>query len=550
MGILDGIFGKAESDALRAALADKSARVEKLELELAECRQSLAVSISARDAVGNENSTLRARLSDLEPLAKANPALLAKIDSLEADLIQAWDGEETFKSRVTRLEDELAQSRSDADRFAGEAKRLDASHAELKSEYIRLSQQNQNIKSAQAEHERQLAEREAKLQEKSKRLQEQQVAITNRTSELQRQEKKWKQSVEPQLHRFEAHLSLEMRELACSELESKTSERAKALDHREGELARLGITAERLRVTGLHAEAQSNELQTREAELVELKDELSRQSDQLERRRKELDAKTRSLASFQSQIDNLKEEEASLQKRVDTLDRKEARRNRDWEKKREEIQEEYSQLRVDKDALKRREDELVDREREVARIAEQLSAFKRSNSALRDQLVTTKQQLEDCLQLRAKQSSSPGLRIAQGPRKPDPGDDVTVLPPISKPSLALRSNSPLTGAGYHVGSSGIKDEQERRDLLESFISTPLARLPKVGDSAYMKLWGEANTRMRIRYVAYHIYWNIEFQGARDTMDLARDHWLKDLKWLKRAYSESLPAEYWPEIPRR
>jgi chromosome segregation ATPase len=550
MGILDGLFGKAESDALKAALADKSARLEKIELELAECQRQLAISVGARDDVGNENSTLRLRLSDLEPLAREHPALLAKVDSLEADLIQVWDREESLKSRVTRLEDELARSRSDAAQFAEEAKRLNASYAELKSENIRLSQENQNIKSAQAEHGRQLAEREGKLQEKSQRLQEQQVAIVNRTSELQRQEKKWKQSVEPQLHRFEAHLSLEARERACSELESKTSERAKALDHREGELARLGITAERLRVAGLHAEARSNELQTREAGLVELKNELSRQSDQLERRRRELDAKTRSLASFQRQIDNLKEEEAALQKRVDTLDRKEARRNRDWEKKREEIQEEYSQLRAAKDALNRREAELVDREREAARIAEQLSAFKRSNSALRDQLVTTKQQLEDCLQSRAKQSSSPGLRIAASPRKPAPGDDATALPPISKPSLALRSNSPLTGAGYHVGNSGIEDEQERRDLLESFIGTPLARLPKVGDSAYMKLWGEANTRMRIRYVAYHIYWNIEFQGARDTMDLARDHWLKDLKWLKRAYSESLPPEYWPEIPRR
>lgn len=121
---------------------------------------------------------------------------------------------------------------------------------------------------------------------------------------------------------------------------------------------------------------------------------------------------------------------------------------------------------------------------------------------------------------------------------------------IAPPPPAFRSNTPLTALHYHVGLSGIDDVDERRDLLRSIISCSYRQLPKVGSAEYMRQWGEGKSPQRVRCMAYHLSWNIGFQGAKETNELARQHWLEDLKWLTKHYKLKIPASMWPKIPKQ
>jgi hypothetical protein len=101
---------------------------------------------------------------------------------------------------------------------------------------------------------------------------------------------------------------------------------------------------------------------------------------------------------------------------------------------------------------------------------------------------------------------------------------------------------------YRIGLSGIDDADERRDLLHSIISCFFMQLTKVSSPDYMRQWGEGKSPQRVRCMAYHLSWYIGFQGAKDTNELARHHWLEDLKWLTKNYKAKVPASKWPKVP--
>jgi chromosome segregation ATPase len=543
MGLFDALLGKSELEPLKAELARQTARADQALQDLRIFQQKASACEEAANALEETNANL---LSEVAGLQAERKELLAKIESLESELIQAWELDSTLKSQIQKSSEELQQTRENLAVLQMELETVTRAASELKAENVRLSLQIEGVLSKQAILDQQFVDRETRLQVKSQRLQDQQTELVARQSALLAKEKTWKTEVEPRLRDFEAYRSLEQGEDQLKGLQADIAAKAAALNQKEISLEQLGITAFELAAREKTLNERSAEISEIQGKLIDDRTRLVESSRLIERQREQLISREQSVVTFQKRIDQLDDEAAALKKRQDSLDRKESRYQRDLEKRREEIEEEHASLRALKGNIQRREDALAEREREVERIGEQLQAYRQANTTLREQLSATKSSLEDCLRSRSR---LPGFGTGSRTTKEELEDDYTPLPPVSKPSLALRSNSPLTGAGYHVGNSGIDDEAERRQLLELFIATPLSRLPKVGDSEYMKLWGEANTRIRIRYVAYHIYWNIEFQGARETMEIARDHWLRDLRWLKRTYSGKLPADHWPDIPR-
>lgn len=546
MGLFDGLFGKGELELLRAQLARETSRVDQALQELRLVQEKAAGSDGAFNALEVMNGKLLAEVKDLN--AERND-LLVKVDSLESEIIQAWELGSTIKAQNQKFGDELHHTRESLALLHKELETNKKVASELSADNLRLNRLNKEFLSKQSHLEQQFFDRETKLQAKSEKLQVQNTELVNLQSALLAQEKNWKVAVEPKLRVFEAYCSLEERADQVKRLEAGLAAKAAVLNEQEVTLEQLGVNASKLAAQEKMLNERAEGLSHLQSKLDDERAGLAQSSRLIEQQREQVIARELSVAKFKKRIDQIIEEEAALKKRQESLDRKESRNQREFEKKREEIEEEHASLRDLKAEFKRREDAVSAREREFSRLSEQLQAYVHSNTTLRAQLSATKSSLEDCLRSQSRMNSPPSLRIGDQTKKNTIEDDHTPLPPLSKPSLALRSNSPLTGAGYHVGISGIGDENERRELLELFIATPLARLPKVGDSEYMKLWGEANTRMRIRYVAYHIFWNIEFQGARETMDLARDHWLLDLKWLKRTYSGKLPANHWPDIPK-
>ena len=103
--------------------------------------------------------------------------------------------------------------------------------------------------------------------------------------------------------------------------------------------------------------------------------------------------------------------------------------------------------------------------------------------------------------------------------------------------------SPLTALGYHVGKSGIADDNIRQRILERAF---LGRLPIVGDSAYMKEWGSPNKAARLKKIAYKLANEIEKARRRsDDRELAIAHWKTDLVWLKRKFYTGRFRFQWP-----
>ena len=49
-------------------------------------------------------------------------------------------------------------------------------------------------------------------------------------------------------------------------------------------------------------------------------------------------------------------------------------------------------------------------------------------------------------------------------------------------------------------------------------------------------------------MAYHLIWNIGFQGAKETNKLARLHCVDDLEWLTKNYKAMIPTSRWPKMP--
>jgi hypothetical protein len=546
MKILGGLFRDNEVETLKAELVRQTARVEHALQELDLSQKAAAQNESITKALNETNASLLRRVIDLQVQADECAALRQKIANLESDLLQAWEQEAGQKAIAEQFLNDLVEEKQRLDSLTADLRKSTEAADELKAENFRISRENQELRSGFVKQEQLFKDREKKLQEKSQKLIQQQVEISARYSEISAKEQYWKLTAQPQLQKFEAYCSLEDQGKQLEQRRLELVDMSTMLSEKEHYLESLGITASSLSARAEALNLRAVELADQESKLIREKAIISKTFTSIEMRAEELKARSQELSKFQKRIDRLDVNSEALKKLEKSLNQRESRYLEDLKEKRKELREKRALLLKEKNRLKIREDAVSGREREADHARKQLEA---SNIALREQLAVTNTRLSECLATRSQIFSTTELRKETRVRTAKIIDADSPLPPISKPTLALRSNSPLTVDGYHVGDSGISDERDRRDLLKSFIAKPLSRLSKVGNSEYMKLWGEGDTRIRIRYVAYHIYWNIEFQGAKKTMNRAREHWLKDLRWLKREYVNRLPANYWPEIPK-
>lgn len=87
--------------------------------------------------------------------------------------------------------------------------------------------------------------------------------------------------------------------------------------------------------------------------------------------------------------------------------------------------------------------------------------------------------------------------------------------------------SPLNLMGYKVGMHGLKEKNRRKILSDAY----LGDIPWVESDAYMRQWGRAQTRMRLRRMAEHIAMLIRKASGKYNMDEAISDWESDLNWL-------------------
>jgi hypothetical protein len=111
--------------------------------------------------------------------------------------------------------------------------------------------------------------------------------------------------------------------------------------------------------------------------------------------------------------------------------------------------------------------------------------------------------------------------------------------------------SPLAMLGYHVGIVADIPEATRQDILmEAYQAEELPRVdlrPQSQCNEYMKKWGQASTRARLRRMAWHIAWLIRKNHNKPTWKQAIREWRADLDWMEENIYKRVMRFDWPVI---
>ena len=102
------------------------------------------------------------------------------------------------------------------------------------------------------------------------------------------------------------------------------------------------------------------------------------------------------------------------------------------------------------------------------------------------------------------------------------------------------ASSPLYKMGYSVAQQVALTPSRRHDLLEETYGEE--SLPWCISDEYMDDWGEANSRKRLRRIAWHLH--LMTKRFKRLME-AVARWESDLDWLKRTYYKPIHRFRWP-----
>jgi hypothetical protein len=102
------------------------------------------------------------------------------------------------------------------------------------------------------------------------------------------------------------------------------------------------------------------------------------------------------------------------------------------------------------------------------------------------------------------------------------------------------ASSPLFKIGYSVAQRVSLSPSKRHELLDETYAKD--KLPWCISNEYMKDWGEANSRMRLRRIAWHLRM-LTKRSKRHIEAVAR--WESDLDWLKQTYYKPIHRFRWP-----
>lgn len=390
--------------------------------------------------------------------------------------------------------------------------------------------------------------------------------------DLHTREQHWKHVIEPQISKYESHVSLDLRQKQIEDRQAQLEQLERALTEREADMVRRQCVDETLKSREAEISEWDQLLSERATELDAKAAALTQKQSDLEALTNKLDALSLELAAFRERAAQLDDEAAQIEVQAENIQAKEDEQQAKHAERLTELRQQRTELRKTVKELNLREVDLKEREKIVKRDEALILSLKNKNFELRKEEKRLNALLEECEGEKQEESSSKDFLLKEnatlksrigeliqsaGKRKAvKESDEIEIgeYDPakhggeIAPPPPAFRSNTPLTALHYHVGLSGIDDADERRELLRSIISCSFKQLPKVGSPDYMRQWGEGKSPQRVRCMAYHLSWNIGFQGVKETNELARQHWVEDLKWLTKNYKAKIPASRWPKVP--
>ncbi len=105
------------------------------------------------------------------------------------------------------------------------------------------------------------------------------------------------------------------------------------------------------------------------------------------------------------------------------------------------------------------------------------------------------------------------------------------------------SYSPLYKMGYSVAQQiGLSQLQRHKVLEETLCET---NLPWCNSDLYMKDWGDARSRKRLRRIAWHLHMLAKRSKKNSRLEEASAKWDNDLSWLKKFY-KPIHRFRWPK----
>ncbi len=559
MGLLDDFFGKDEINQLKKQLIEKTNEVTRLE-------SSLSTLTNSQLAFEQKVAQLNKAVADG---SVSNNALTMELAQSKAEIARQATEFESFKRTAS---DQKSQNSTTIAELQKTAAAFAPKIAASKSERDAKANELQRLRSIYDEKDRLYIDREAKLSEKSEKLFQERQKFQQQAMDLHTREQQWKHAIEPQISKYESHVSLDLRQKQIEDRQAQLEQLQRALNEREADMVRRQCVDETLKSREAEISEWDQLLSERATELDAQAAALTQKQSDLEALTNKLDALSLELAAFRERAAQLDDEAAQIEAHAENIQAKEDEQQAKHAERLTELRQQRTELRKTVKELNLREVDLKEREKIVKRDEALVQSLKNKNFELRKEEKRLNALLEECEGEKQEESSSKDFLLKEnatlksrvgelhqsaGKRKAvKESDEIEIgeYDPakhggeIAPPPPAFRSNTPLTALHYHVGLSGIDDADERRELLRSIISCSFKKLPKVGSPDYMRQWGEGKSPQRVRCMAYHLSWNIGFQGAKETNELARQHWVEDLKWLTKNYKAKIPASGWPKVP--
>ena len=338
MGFLDVFRGKDEINQLNKQLTDMRAEVSVLRsrnAELDDKRLATEQALVSLERSASDNAVSNTGLrNQLEQANVANSLLTNELESLKHSTVEQAAGVATVVAALNRkLEDvapEIEAIKAERDKLLDETQRLQVSYKNREFGY---------------------QEREAKLAEKSEKLLHERQKFQQQAIELHAREQHWRNVVEPQLRRYEAHCALDVREPQFNALRDQLDALEVNLKVREADLIRRQCTDEMLAKRQVEMADWDKSLSDISARLDASTAEISKKKSEVDSRTTKLEEWARELAAFQERAKHLDEEASKIEGKATEQRAHHAARLVELQKERADIRREATELRRQERAI-------------------------------------------------------------------------------------------------------------------------------------------------------------------------------------------------------
>ena len=374
MGLLDGMFGKEEINQLKKRLVEKSDTISKIESQLAELigvRISLEGELAQfQKIISEKNSSIQALNDNLNEYKNQRDSLISELQKNNQSLIdfklqselEINEANLQIEASQLVLQEALNESDLEVQKFAELQLKLDEKEAEFR-------------------------EREKSLAEKSDKLQSERQKFQQQATDLHLREQRWKNSIEPQLEKYESHRALDAREGELINLQNDLDLKEETLKAFELDLVRRDCLDERLKVRETELNNLNERLKLRESVVDVGSASLKKNDIELKSRQKKLDDWARELATFQQRVSHIDQEEKNLNTKALALQAKEAIQKQTHSNRLTEIRQQRSINQKLEVELTSRETLLDIREQKLVREETKVLAVKESNKSLKHELL-------------------------------------------------------------------------------------------------------------------------------------------------------------------